>query len=106
MKFSYDSKSLVLSLSSGWMCNPKQFQHEGSVKIPLVCTASEQKNPDWTTESKDPFYVYRQDCKSPENFDVPSDTPKAGPLVFPETTSTSTIPSYPTSTTVDPSKAS
>ncbi|KAL2891752.1 hypothetical protein HOO65_011110 [Ceratocystis lukuohia] len=106
MRFSFDSESLMLKLASGWLCDDKQFEHEGSVKIPLVCTASEQKTPNWTPESKEPFSIYRQDCKSPENFDVPSDTPYAGPLVFPETTSTSTIPSYATSTSVDLSKAS
>ncbi|KAL1896682.1 hypothetical protein Cpir12675_002704 [Ceratocystis pirilliformis] len=102
MQFSYDSDTLVLKLGSGWLCDTKQFQHAGSVKIPLGCTAEYKKTPDWTPESQLPFSTDRMDCASPEAFDVPSDTPGAGPLVFPETTSVA--PSYPTST-VDPSTA-
>ncbi|PHH50102.1 hypothetical protein CFIMG_006189RA [Ceratocystis fimbriata CBS 114723] len=73
MEFSYNSETLVLSLNSGWACMPKQFQHAGSVKIPLDCTTEHE-------EKGIPFSIDSVKCASPGNFDVPSKTPHAPPL--------------------------
>ncbi|KAL2889467.1 hypothetical protein HOO65_020009 [Ceratocystis lukuohia] len=73
MEFSYNSETLTLSLNSGWMCIPKQFEHAGSVVIPLDCTTEHR-------EMGIPFSIDSVKCASPGDFDLPSRTPHAPPL--------------------------